>query len=169
MTPSKDKALVSVSVALTQNDFLRGSFWILFRRRLLIVSLCLPLLAVYAVSRQQGLSGLAAVGLLLLMFAIFWGALYLSVRRQFAGIPPEKRSYQFEFYPDFVLLKTSVGESKLLWSAFLRLAESPQYFYLFIHPQLFHVIPKRCLASPTDLAWLQKNAGEKIKSAAKVV
>jgi hypothetical protein len=149
-------------VELTQNDFIKGSFWFLFQRRVLLLSLCLPLPAIYALARQQGSATFGSLLVLLLVFAVFWGTIYLSVRRQFANIPLEKRNYQFLFFPDQVLLKTSVGESRLLWSAFFRLAESKNYLFLFVHKQLFHVIPKRCLASPEDLSWLQKIAKEKI-------
>jgi hypothetical protein len=79
--------------------------------------------------------------------------------------PRAKDGFNYHISRDGVRVEGSSGKSELNWTAFVDVREVSKAFFLFVHSNFFHVIPKRSLARLEDLALLREILREKFPKA----
>jgi hypothetical protein len=106
-------------------------------------------------------TGLAAVPM------IFWASFQLwalavnriSVGRAIADSwelqTQLQRPLKMEFTAQGVVIETLFSRSRYAWEYFPGCRETPLVFLLYISPAMFHIVPKRALASESDLDGLR--------------
>ena len=67
-----------------------------------------------------------------------------------------------EFGDEIVKITSDISESAMQWDAFVRFAESPEYFFLYISALQAHIIPKRAM-SAAEVDGLRQILNNKIK------
>lgn len=91
--------------------------------------------------------------LFILCAAVFVGAFALPWVATSKGLRDPRRKNGFTYYVSNqgVRVEGSVARSELDWTAFTKAAESRGAFSLFTTRHSFHLLPKRCFASPDEI------------------
>jgi YcxB-like protein len=58
----------------------------------------------------------------------------------------------YSFSDDLVTQEMASGRAELLWSAFIRVRETPHLFLFYVQKHLAHPVPKRAFASEQEIA-----------------
>jgi hypothetical protein len=74
----------------------------------------------------------------------------LAVARRLRD-PRAKNGFTYIVSNEGVRVEGSAGRAENNWTAFLRAREAHRVFSLFVTRDSFHVLPKRCFASPEDM------------------
>ena len=85
------------------------------------------------------------VGLILLVINFY--AHFVTPVQQFRRNARFQEEYDLRFSEDGLLFRSKNQESKLQWSFYSRLWETPNYYFLFYDKDLFTLVPKRVFTS----------------------
>lgn len=86
-----------------------------------------------------------AVGLILLLINVY--AYFVAPARYFRRSARFHEEYELRFAEDGLLFRSKNMESKLEWSFYSRIWDTPNYYFLFYDKELFTLIPKRVFTS----------------------
>jgi YcxB-like protein len=148
---------ISLNCQLTAHDLYRFSLTTL-RRKLwwfLLIICFSSLYFVYNVLTNRISWNAQAIAATLFMFVFmpyaFFIAPYLSARKRFRTDPRLQQLISYTFSPSEIVIRASVGDSRLNWTAFAEVLETRKYFLLYPQSALAHVLPKRCFASQAEV------------------
>ena len=79
----------------------------------------------------------------ILWILIVWASPYLSARSQFRGSPSAKVPITLDVNDSGLQFHSQHGDSKVVWSAYVKWLEERTIFALFPTPKIYIVIPKR--------------------------
>jgi hypothetical protein len=92
------------------------------------------------------------VGVLAYLTFVFGLRLPARLKKIFRQQKSLHSPYQMEITEEFVFTKSVVGESKLTWDYFRKWKEGKTLITLYQSDVMLHIFPKRCFASPDDVA-----------------
>jgi hypothetical protein len=116
--------------------------------------------------------GTSIIAILIILFILVLAGLLLfpllRVRAVFRGTPSFAVLKRVTFRPELILFESESVKSECKWTLFLSVVETPRFF-LFSQGKVGGTyIPKRCFASPEDVAFLRKLIRENFKGKAKL-
>jgi YcxB-like protein len=105
---------------------------------------------------QTALRNIAPLLLVLALFplTIFLSA-HLNKRKQLAD-PRNAGGITFQFADSGIGVEHSTGKSDLNWTIFVKVVETRDFFLLYPVKSWAYVVPKRCLASQTEIATMRQ-------------
>jgi hypothetical protein len=81
---------------------------------------------------------------------------YLQIRTLFRKSPQFQKPVRYTFNPEGLRFESESASGALKWSAFDRVVETRKVFAFSLTSRSGTYIPKRCLASPSDVALLRQ-------------
>ncbi len=98
-------------------------------------------------------------------FAFLFGFIYpRRIRKIFRQQKILHAPHSFNVADEAVFTKSDIGEAKLTWDYFQKWKEGKNLFLLYQSDVMFHIVPKRCFASPEEMAQFRKLLLEKMGS-----
>jgi len=73
------------------------------------------------------------------------------VRKIFRQQKIMQSPYSFTVTDEAVITKSDVGDTKLTWDYFVKWKEGKNLFMMYQSDVLYHMVPKRCFASPEEM------------------
>lgn len=90
----------------------------------------------------------------------FWALTTNRLRARFQGAWGSNKHlhgpFRFDIDDQNVLISGTQSSSRLRWTVFQGFTETPNLIILYLSPAVFHIVPKRAIASETDLNELSR-------------
>lgn len=163
MAISTAPAQMQIVFRLTERDLYRANVAIAadnFKKPTIVLGLiCIEGLAIaglvgFVLREQSTWYMLISVGAALYFPLIILSSLFISTYFAAKSLFRSELNLQSDircsFSDDFVSVEMATGESKLLWTTFLKATERSAFFLLYVRKSLAYVIPKRVFASETE-------------------
>ncbi len=149
---------MKVTYQLTASDFLQGmqayrrksaSGW--FIRVVVILMLVVSVLGILTIAMNRDRQSFNSFQPFFILTAVwcclYWGAPYLSARRQFRGSPSANAPTTLGIDDSGLRFGSQHADSSVAWSAFVKYLEGKDVIALFTSPLCFKVIPKRAFTA----------------------
>lgn len=85
-----------------------------------------------------------------------------SVRRQFRKRPDQNIDLEWRFGPDEIQTRSSLGEARFNWSAFVKVIKTPEGLLLYNLTNFFQWLPRHAFESDADFQRVTTWAEQKI-------
>lgn len=85
-----------------------------------------------------------------------------SVRRQFRKRPDQNVDLEWRFGPDEIQTRSSLGESRFNWSAFVKVIKTPEGLLLYSLTNFFQWLPRHAFESDADFQRVTTWAQQKV-------
>jgi len=82
---------------------------------------------------------------------LFFFIMPKRVRKIFWQQKTMQSPYSFTVTDEAVITKSDVGDMKLTWGYFVKWKEGKNLFMMYQSDVLYHMVPKRCFASPEEM------------------
>ena len=114
---------------------------------IIISSIVLSLGLVLFLMNVDFLLGTVAIVVGLILLVINFYAYFVTPAQHFKRNAKFQEEYELRFSEDGLLFRSKNMESKLEWSFYSKIWETPNYYFLFYDKDLFTLIPKRVFTS----------------------
>jgi len=163
---------MNLTIQLTPEDYIKANLvhmrprpvikWVGYFMLLLVV-IVLGLSIYEAIAHQKSFSDSIWIIAALAYLAFLFGFLRpRRIRKIFRQQESLHMPYSFTVADDAVLTKSENGEARLAWDYFSKWKEGKDLFLLYQSDVMFHMVPKRCFASPEEMTQFRKLLLEKI-------
>ena len=166
---------MKLNIQLTPEDYVRANFLNLRPRPVFKwtgLILLIFVIVVFGISTFQAFADrrdfvipavlAGSLAYLVFFFRFRWPQRLKKIFRQQKSL---RSPYLVELTDESVFMKSEIGESKMTWDFFLKWKENDVLFTLYQSDLLLHIFPKRCFASPEEVAQFRELLVKKIGQA----
>lgn len=167
---------MNLTIQLTAEDYIQATY-VHMRPRpvlkwagyfiLLLAVITLVVSLYFAIVDHEGFSlpilMIACLAYLAFLFFVFQPRRIQKIFRQQKSL---HSPYSFAPMDEAVIIKSDIAEGKMPWDHFVKWKEGKNLFMVYQSDVLFHMVPKRCFASPEEMTQFRKLLEAKLGPAA---
>lgn len=162
---------LEIDVRLELRDYLRASYWFLFRKwsikALIALALFMVMGFLFVFIQRPNASALPMLILpTLVLFVI--GSVYFGAKRNLASNKSVQENIHYTFSNRGVNLVAESSSGQTAWSNIVNAFETKHNFLLFVSRSIMQIIPKRCFQDSEQIAEFKQMLVSNLDSKAKL-
>ncbi len=169
-----EERTVEVDVLLELRDYVRASYWFLFKKFKFVLSLIViagvayPALYLSGAVTKNPNNNYWGLLIPFALLALMLGGTYFSSKRQMASNKSLSEPHHYTFSEGGIDVTALSSSGHTSWSNFYEAHETKHNFLLFLSKNLMYVIPKRCFRNGGQIASFKELLKAKLGGKAKL-